>query len=115
MDWKIVKRNWAALYESIDQRWPAVDEDDLDAIDGNRASFIDYIAKVNELTRGEAEEEVDAWVQGELPADVYMDERHDNDSMRESGRSIHPGEDVYSDDRLFGDDNTAEPPVGREG
>ncbi len=113
MKWRIVQENWAALFEAIEERWPQVEEADLIEVDGDRQGFTDYVARVHDLTQAEAREEIETWLQGELPADVYMDERHDDASIRDSGRSIPVGEDVYDDDRLFGDDDKDETPIGR--
>jgi hypothetical protein len=115
MDWQIVEKNWPAFLGRIEQRWPATDERDLMDIDGDRTRFVDYLAQTSDLTRVEANEEVEAWLIGEIPADVKMDERRDNANIRESGRHIPPGEDVYSEDGQFGDDDIGEPPLGRSG
>ncbi len=113
MDWQIVERNWPAFVPAIEQRWPATDEADLLGIDGDRRSFVDYLAKVNELTREEANEAVEVWLMGSVPSDVRMDELRDNRNIRDSGNYIPPGEDVYSEDGEFGDDDLTTSPVGR--
>ena len=113
MDWQIVERNWPAFVPKIEERWPTTDGRDLLDLDGDRQRFTRYLATVSDLTRDEASEEVEAWLMGEVPADVKMDPRRDNANIRESGRSIPPGEDVYADDREFGDDDLPTSPVGR--
>ena len=113
MDWQTVERNWPAFVASIEQRWPTTDEKDLMDIDGDRRRFVDYLAKVSELTRDEANEAVEAWLMGSVPSDVKMDEWRDNANIRESSRHIPPGEDVYAEDGDFGDDDVPVAPVGR--
>ncbi|APX88588.1 hypothetical protein BV394_01635 [Brevirhabdus pacifica] len=114
MDWTLVKDNWPAFIEVITARWPRTTQNDLIGIDGDRAQFTRYLAEKHALTPTEAEEEIGLWLEGPIPVDVATDEHHDNQSITESGRHIPEGEDVYSDDREFGDDNVAEPPLGRD-
>lgn len=115
MEWREVAENWTAFVEAIGTRWPRADETELLAIDGDRERFEVYIASRHDLTPAEVREDVEAWLMGELPLDVVMDETHDDASIRESGRHIPAGEDVYSEDADFGDDKTAERPAGRTG
>ncbi|SFQ20908.1 hypothetical protein [Tranquillimonas alkanivorans] len=113
MQWQTVQQNWPAFLERIEQRWPMTDEDDLLEVDGRRDRFVDYLSKVHDLTQNEANEQIDAWLMGEMPADAHMDDFRDNANIVESGRSIPPGEDVYAEDRDFGDDRAPDVPVGR--
>ena len=113
MKWQTVERNWPAFVERIEQRWPRTDQDNLLQIDGDRRSFASYLARVNELTQVEANEAIEDWLVGEMPADVQMDEHRDNANIRGSAREIPPGEDVYAEDGRFGDDNSPAPPAGR--
>lgn len=113
MKWKIVQANWPAFVEPILQRWSATDEEEILAIDGDRARLTAYLAERHELTQAEAEEQIAEWMDGAVPADVEMDEHLDNRNITKSGAHIPPGEDVYSDDKDFGDDNLAASPVGR--
>ncbi len=115
MDWRQVAENWPAFIEAIGTRWPRTEETELLAIDGNRAEFEAYVASRHDLTPSEVREDVEAWLMGELPVDVAMDETRDDANIRGSARHIPPGEDVYSDDADFGDDRTAERPIGRTG
>jgi hypothetical protein len=48
-----------------------------------------------------------------MPADAVMDDHLDNLNIRRSAAHIPPGEDVYSEDKDFGDDDVPDPPVGR--
>ncbi|EKE43482.1 hypothetical protein OCGS_2214 [Oceaniovalibus guishaninsula JLT2003] len=113
MKWKTVQQNWEAFVVPMQQRWPQTTEVDLLDIDGDRDRLVAYIGDRHELTRAEADEEVAEWLEGAVPADVQMDDHMDNANIRKSGESIPVGEDVYSDDREFGDDNVPESPMGR--
>jgi len=53
----------------------------------------------------EAREEIREWLAGEIPADVVMDESHDDRSIRNSAKYVGEGEDEYDDDARFGDDD----------
>lgn len=105
MKWQHVAENWPAFYEAILDKWQEVDEADLDAIDGDQRAFIAYIAKVTGQEKDETREEIREWLAGEIPADVVMDEFHDNKSINNSAKYVNEGEDVYSDDARFGDDD----------
>lgn len=104
MKWQHVKDNWPAFYEAISEKWPDVDEGDLDEIDGDQRGFIAYIAKVNEMEPEEAREEIREWLAGEIPSDIVMDPAHDDQSMRLSRKYVGEGEDESDDDARFGDD-----------
>jgi hypothetical protein len=105
MKWHHVKDNWPAFSEAILDRWPDADEGALDDIDGDHAAFILYIAELTGQEPGDARDEVREWLEGELPADVVMDERHDDHSISLSGKYIPEGEDESDDDSRFGDDD----------
>ncbi|MCB2129242.1 MAG: hypothetical protein KDE03_09240 [Rhodobacteraceae bacterium] len=104
MKWQHVQENWPAFYEAISDRWPDADEAELDEIDGDQRAFVAYIADLEGLDTGEALEEVREWLRGELPADVVMDPRHDDHSIRLSGKYLPEGEDESDDDARYGDD-----------
>lgn len=114
MKWTDVADDWGAFQEPILTRWPGLDADDVAAVDGDRARFNALLGQVEGLSPREAEEEIDAWLAGPMPADAKFHEAHDNANIRESARSVPDGEDVYADDRRFGDDGAAVPPVGRD-
>ncbi len=113
MRWNTIIEHWPAFVAPIMQRWPLADEDDLIGIEGDRVALTRYIAERHELTPAEAEEQVAAWLDGALPADIVMDDEMDDEQITASGAHIPPGEDVYSGDGTFGDDAVSEPPVGR--
>ena len=114
MRWTDVAADWPAYLDSLQTRWPDADMDELEAIDGDRTRLEAYVAEVNDITIEDARDEVTDWLRGPTPADARMDEVRDNQNIANSERYISPGEDVYSDDREFGDDNLSERPVGRD-
>lgn len=114
MQWTAVTSNWPAFTGAIMQRWPATEENDLLALEGDRARLADYIATREGLERAEAERQLAEWLQGEVPADVVMDETRDSENIRASAAHIGTGEDVYADDNAFGDEDTPDRPIGRE-
>lgn len=113
MDWTHVKGHWPAFIPRILTRWPDLDEDEVQATAGNRAAFVAYLSTVSGLDHEEADADVEDWLMGEEPADTVMDETRDNESILRSAADIPEGEDVYGDDKRFGDDNNPDPPVGR--
>jgi hypothetical protein len=113
MEWQKVSANWPAFAEAILQRWPRTAEEDVLAVDGERDAFEAYIARTNDLTRAEAAEQVEDWLNGAIPADVAMAEEADDANITASGQHIPAGEDVYSEDADFGDERVPERPIGR--
>ena len=114
MRWQEVASDWPGFREAILTRWPKADETEIAAIDGDRAAFNAYLGQIERLSPREAEEAIDEWLAGPMPADAKMDESQDNRNIRESRAHIPPDEDVYSEDAGFGDDQVPEPPVGRD-
>ena len=115
MQWTAVEKNWAAFVEPIMQRWPNTEEEDLLALEGSRERLAVYLAERHDLTARELDEQITAWLQGAVPADVAMDETRDGENIRASAAHIGTGEDVYSDDKDFGDEQVSERPIGRDG
>lgn len=105
MKWHHVQENWPAFYEAILEKWPEVDDSELDEIEGDQRAFIAYLADVTGQETSEIREEVRDWLAGELPSDVVMDPIHDNHSIALSGKYVNEGEDEYNDDARFGDDD----------
>ncbi len=103
MKWHHVQENWAAFYDAIQEKWPEVDEADLDEIDGDRGALISYLVEVTGQDTAEIRDELREWLQGEIPADVVMDPIHDNHSIALSSKFVPEGEDEYDDDARFGD------------
>lgn len=108
MRWANVQANWSAFYEAIIDKWPDVDEEELDEIDGDQRAFIRYIAEVSGQELDETKDEIREWLAGEIPSDVVMDPAHDNHSIALSAKYVGEGEDEYDDDARFGDDDAQE-------
>ncbi len=113
MEWQQVASNWSAFADAISERWPRTEMNDILAIDGNREEFEAYLSRTHDLTLAESREEVAAWLEGAIPADVVMSEEHDEASIQSSSQHIPPGEDVYAEDGDFGDDRVEPRPIGR--
>lgn len=105
MKWHHVQDNWPAFYEAIRDKWPEVDEADLDEIDGDQRAFVAYLAEATGQEPGDIREELRDWLSGEIPADVVMDPIHDNHSISLSAKYVNEGEDEFNDDARFGDEN----------
>lgn len=105
MKWHHVQANWAAFYEAIMDKWPDADELELDEIDGDQRAFVAYLVDVTGQEPEEIREELREWLVGEIPSDVVMDPVHDNHSIALSSKFVNEGEDEFSDDARFGDDN----------
>ena len=105
MRWQHVQDNWSAFFDAIQSRWPEVEFDQLDEIDGDQRAFVAYIAGIAQIARAEAAEEIREWLTGEIPADVVMDPSHDNHSITLSSKYVGYGEDEGDDDSRFGDDD----------
>ena len=106
MKWHHVQENWAAFYEAIIDKWPEAEDTELDEIDGDQRAFVAYIAEVSGLEPAEARDEIREWLTGEIPSDVVMDPIHDNHSIALSSKFVNEGEDEFSDDSRFGDDDS---------
>lgn len=104
MKWHHVQENWPAFYEAIQDKWPEVDEAELDEIDGDQRAFIAYLAEVTGQEASDIRDELREWLAGEIPSDVIMDPQHDNHSIALSSKYVNEGEDEYDDDARFGDD-----------
>ena len=114
MQWKQVRDNWPAFIDKVEEEWPDADREVLETIDGDRAALKAHLIEATGQEPADVEEEMRVWLDSSMPLDVMMDDARDDEQILESGRFIAPGEDVYSDDRDFGDDNTPEPPIGRD-
>lgn len=113
MEWTDVAADWPAYTESIVTRWPEADPEVVADMEPDREAFETYIAGVERVEVPEASRQVAQWLEGPKPIDAATDENHDDTSIRESAGHIPAGEDVYSEDRDFGDDALASNPVGR--
>lgn len=105
MKWQQVQENWSDFYDAILDKWPDADEADLEEIEGEQRAFVAYIAELTGQEPGDARDEIREWLAGELPSDVVMDPRHDDQSIRLSSKYVPEGEDESDDDARFGDDS----------
>ena len=107
--------DWVPWRDAVLDRYPDLDDADLEDADGSTAALARIIAaKDGSVTPGEAQEALHEFLSGPMPADAYADPTHDDAAVRESDAYIPAGEDASDDDRRFGDDDTAENPVGRD-
>lgn len=104
MKWHHVQDNWHAFFDAISDRWPDVDETELEEIDGDQRAFVLYIADVTGQEPNDARDEIREWLAGELPSDVVMNPNHDDHSISLSAKFVPDGEDESDDDARFGDD-----------
>lgn len=113
MRWSQISSNWKAFTPAILDRWPDADEDDILSLDGSETALALYLSRVTGEPARDTLAQVEDWRMGKFPTDIVMDETRDNENIQHSSRHLGPGEDVYDRDDLFGDDDTATPPVGR--
>ena len=106
MKWHHVQENWAAFYEAIIDMWPEAEDTEAGRIDGDQRAFIAYLVEVTGQEPAEIREELREWLVGEIPSDVVMDPVHDNHSIALSSKFVNEGEDEFSDDSRFGDDDS---------
>ena len=114
MKWSTVAADWPAFTESVMSNWPALDQDAVEDMEGDRHAFR---AHVMEMTGEDAEtvdEQIREWLEADIPLDAMMDETRDDKQIAQSARFIPAGEDVYSDDAAFGDDDLPARPMGRD-
>ncbi|NDV00885.1 hypothetical protein [Pseudoroseicyclus tamaricis] len=68
MKWTRIEENWQESIPFILARWPDMDEEKLEEMDGDEAGFLAYLAEVESLDEEEAEEELGDFLEN-------MDER----------------------------------------
>lgn len=115
MNWPTIQRNWTALVPRMTQRWPDADEAVLLSADGNRDALADHLVQALNVDKALAEEEIDAFAAGAVPADAAMNPTNDNANIAKSDQMIPPGEGPLDDDSRFGDEGAADQPLGRTG
>jgi len=71
-------RDWLATKERLQQRWPGLQEEDLDASQGERAALIALLQGRLGYARPNAEQDLDEILAGEVivPADVADEDTH---------------------------------------
>lgn len=113
MNWKVIKKNWTAYHDQVLQSFPELGENEVIRIGGDRAKLISAVATAHELTTSEAEEQIVEALGGLMPLDARMNSTRDNEQISDSAKNIADGEDPYSDDAAFGDDDIADRPIAR--
>ena len=110
-----LKTNWSAHLPQFLTRWPDIEEEDAQTTDGDPVRLAALIAHAEQTTAEDARDQLRTWADGMTPSDVLMDPANDNAQITQSARHIPEGEDVYSEDKDFGDDNLADRPMGKIG
>ena len=113
MQWTTIETNWTAYVPRIMTRWPELDEDELLSTDGRMSDVVSHMADRQAIDSMTARDRLRDWMMGSEPSDAIMDESRDNARIMDAAKDIPAGEDVYSDDQMFGDDNVADTPMGR--
>lgn len=114
MSRKDFQDDWVPYRDALLDRYPDLDDGDLEDADGSAAALSRIIAERQGIEVDDAREALDSFLGGPMPADAYADPTHDNAAVMDSEDYIPAGEDASDDDRRFGDDDTAENPVGRD-
>lgn len=113
MTWNDVAQNWTAFSPALLQRWPNIDEARLLTIDGRRDLMVAEVQARHDTTQADAEAQIDAWLNGAMPADVMASEHNDDAAITASANELPAGETPLDDDRQFGDDGLEARPMGR--
>lgn len=61
MQWKDVEQHWPELRQRARRHWFHLTQSDVDGISGARDELVERVQERYDLTRQEAEKEVDAW------------------------------------------------------
>ncbi|TFL16905.1 hypothetical protein [Jannaschia formosa] len=105
--------DWTPFRDAILTRFPGLSETDLSDADGSIAALSQRLARVEDVSPSEAEQSINEFLGGPMPADAHAAPQHDNAAMQEAKDYIPEGEDPLADDRRFGDDHIADRPMGR--
>lgn len=63
MSWDQLQSKWPQMRASLRHRWGRLTEDDLDIIAGNRDIFIGRVQERYSISREEARQRIDEWLQ----------------------------------------------------
>jgi len=108
-------RDWVPYRDALMSRYPGLTDADLSDADGSTATLAKRIAALqDEADLALVQERLHDFLSGPMPADAHADPSHDDAAVSRSVDYVPEGEDPLSDDRRFGDDMTAENPVGRD-
>lgn len=61
MNWQKIKDDWEQLAAAAAERWPRLDDETLEQIDGNRTLLMEALQDEYDLTLEEAGVEADRW------------------------------------------------------
>ncbi|MBL4811853.1 MAG: hypothetical protein JKX69_05710 [Rhodobacteraceae bacterium] len=64
MDWAAIEQNWLSFTPQILARWPSMQDDRVEEIDGDRETFATYLCEVEALGAQDAEDEITEWLSG---------------------------------------------------
>lgn len=107
------KADWTPFRDALLTRFPGLAESDLSDADGDIAALSARLAAQDGISPAEAQQALEAFLGGPMPADAYSAPQHDNAAVKGSEAYIPEGEDALADDRRFGDDDLADRPMGR--
>ncbi|CAN5805530.1 hypothetical protein BH24DEI2_BH24DEI2_16830 [soil metagenome] len=61
MDWEEISRNWKGYRKEAMRTWTKLQDEDLNAVAGDRDKLIQQVEKAHAVSLEAAETEVDAW------------------------------------------------------
>ena len=106
--------DWTPFRDALITRFPKLTEAELSDADGRVPDLALVIAGHEGLSPTEAQQELEAFLGGPMPADAYAAPQHDNAAAKASADYIPEGEDPLADDSRFGDDHIPERPMRRD-
>jgi hypothetical protein len=107
--------DWTPYRDALVTRFPKLTEAELADADGNVSDLAVIIAAHDGTTPSEAQQALEEFLGGPMPADAYAAPQHDDAAARAAADYVPDGEDPLSDDRRFGDDDVPDRPIGRTG
>lgn len=66
--WNDITRNWKSFTDAISSRYPEVDPNALRMIRGDKGRLVEHLAERHDLTRTEADEELETFVMVQMLA-----------------------------------------------
>ena len=72
MNWDSLQYRWPKMRPSLRHRWGRLSEDDLDSIGGSRDVFIGIVQDRYSLSKREAQQRIEEWLQGLQEERVLM-------------------------------------------
>ena len=108
------KQDWVSFRDPLLTTYPELTEADLEDADGSTMLLAERIAERRGIAANDAQQELHEFLSGPMPADAYAAPTHDDAAVSESDAYVPAGEEVYDDDRRFGDDDASDRPIGRD-